>query len=175
MGVIAVETRTIERVVPADPANPAFVRTTHHGGWPSVALPNSSVQTGPSDLRFQPRERPRHLLCLQNWRGFSGGQQDMYDEVLKQGLKNCRWAVGVQAASFRLHCCQTERKLRGGAWVVLDPSINADGQMEMYADVEARAGVLEPEGIVEIKMRRDKIGSVDGTHGFSVRRPQERQ
>ena len=27
----------------------------------------------------------------------------------------------------------------------------------MYADVEARAGALEPEGIVEIKMRRDKI------------------
>jgi acetyl-CoA carboxylase/biotin carboxylase 1 len=27
----------------------------------------------------------------------------------------------------------------------------------MYSDVEARAGVLEPEGIVEIKMRRDKI------------------
>ncbi len=29
--------------------------------------------------------------------------------------------------------------------------------MEMYADVDARAGVLEPEGIVEIKMRRDKL------------------
>jgi acetyl-CoA carboxylase/biotin carboxylase 1 len=48
-------------------------------------------------------------------------------------------------------------ELRGGAWVVLDPSINANGKMEMYADVESRAGVLEPEGIVEIKMRRDKI------------------
>lgn len=30
---------------------------------------------------------------------------------------------------------------RGGAWVVLDPSINSR-QMEMYADVESRAGVL---------------------------------
>ena len=30
---------------------------------------------------------------------------------------------------------------RGGAWVVLDPSINAR-YMEMYADVESRAGVL---------------------------------
>ena len=28
--------------------------------------------------------------------------------------------------------------------------------MEMYADVEAH-GVLEPEGIVKIKMRHDKI------------------
>ena len=48
-------------------------------------------------------------------------------------------------------------ELRGGAWVVLDPSINAEGRMEMYADTDARGGVLEPEGIVEIKMRRDKI------------------
>jgi acetyl-CoA carboxylase/biotin carboxylase 1 len=29
--------------------------------------------------------------------------------------------------------------------------------MEMYADVESRAGVLEPEGIVGLKFRRDKI------------------
>jgi acetyl-CoA carboxylase / biotin carboxylase 1 len=43
---------------------------------------------------------------------------------------------------------------------VLDPSINANGKMEMFADVEARAGVLEPEGIIEIKMRRDKILSL---------------
>jgi hypothetical protein len=30
---------------------------------------------------------------------------------------------------------------RGGAWVVLDPSINPN-HMQMYADVDARAGVL---------------------------------
>ena len=63
-------------------------------------------------------------------------------------------------------------ELRGGAWVVLDPSINKS-MMEMYADPWARAGVLgkfmlyfievcltvfsEPEGIVEIKYRRDKV------------------
>ena len=51
-------------------------------------------------------------------------------------------------------------ELRGGAWVVLDPSINAEGRIEMYADVEARGGVLEPEGVVEIKRRRDKITSL---------------
>lgn len=47
-------------------------------------------------------------------------------------------------------------ELRGGAWVVLDPSINTE-VMEMYADKDARGGVLEPEGIVEIKYRRDKV------------------
>lgn len=39
--------------------------------------------------------------------------------------------------------------------VVVDPTINPD-QMEMYADEDARGGVLEPEGIIGIKLRRDK-------------------
>ncbi|KAF9581558.1 acetyl-coenzyme-A carboxylase, partial [Lunasporangiospora selenospora] len=47
-------------------------------------------------------------------------------------------------------------ELRGGAWVVVDPTINED-MMEMYADKRARAGVLEPEGIVEIKFRKAQL------------------
>lgn len=37
----------------------------------------------------------------------------------------------------------------------MDPTINPE-QMEMYADEESRGGVLEPDGIVSIKYRRDK-------------------
>ena len=44
-------------------------------------------------------------------------------------------------------------ELRGGAWVVVDPTINPT-MMEMYADPDARGGVLEPEGTVQIKFRR---------------------
>lgn len=43
-----------------------------------------------------------------------------------------------------------EGELRGGAWVVIDPTINAE-VMEMYVDSTARGGILEPSGIVEIK------------------------
>jgi len=43
-------------------------------------------------------------------------------------------------------------ELRGGAWVVVDPTINLQ-HMEMYADPDSRGGVLEPEGTVEIKFR----------------------
>jgi len=35
---------------------------------------------------------------------------------------------------------------------VIDPKINP-AQMEMYADVESRGGILEPAGIVEVKFR----------------------
>ncbi|MGB1595802.1 MAG: carboxyl transferase domain-containing protein [Promethearchaeia archaeon] len=45
-------------------------------------------------------------------------------------------------------------ELRGGAWVVIDPTINKD-QMEMFVDPSARGGILEPAGIVEIKYRFD--------------------
>lgn len=78
----------------------------------------------------------------------------MYDEVLKQGSKIVDGLSTYSQPVFVY--IMPNGELRGGAWVVLDPSINPD-QMEMYADVESRAGVLEPEGIVEIKMRRDKI------------------
>lgn len=37
----------------------------------------------------------------------------------------------------------------------MDPTINPD-VMEMYADEESRGGVLEPEGAVNIKYRREK-------------------
>lgn len=43
-------------------------------------------------------------------------------------------------------------ELRGGAWVVIDPTIN-ESCMEMYADPESRGGVLEPEGVVEVKFK----------------------
>lgn len=52
--------------------------------------------------------------------------------------------------------------------VVVDPTINQD-YMEMYADEESRGGVLEPEGIVNIKYRKDKqletMARLDPTYG----------
>ncbi|KAF8075011.1 cytosolic acc1, acetyl-CoA carboxylase [Lyophyllum atratum] len=139
MGVIAVETRTIERIVPADPANPA-------------SFEQRIMEAGQPIFDFNREGLP--LIIFANWRGFSGGQQDMYDEVLKQGSKIVDGLSSYKQPVFVYIVPNGE--LRGGAWVVLDPSINSE-QMEMYADVDARAGVLEPEGIVEIKMRRDKI------------------
>jgi acetyl-CoA carboxylase/biotin carboxylase 1 len=151
MGVIAVETRTIERIVPADPANAnsAEQRIMEAG---QVWYPNSAYKTAQAIFDFNREGLP--LIIFANWRGFSGGQQDMYDEVLKQGAKIVDGLSSYKQPAFVYIVPNGE--LRGGAWVVLDPSINS-AQMEMYADVDARAGVLEPEGIIEIKMRRDKI------------------
>lgn len=151
MGVIAVETRTMENVTPADPANPDSMEVTINeaGG---VWYPNSAFKTAQAINDFNYGEQ-LPLMILANWRGFSGGQRDMYNEVLKYGSFIVDALVRYQQPVFVY--IPPFGELRGGSWVVVDPTINSVA-MEMYADVEARGGVLEPEGIVGIKYRQDK-------------------
>ena len=79
-----------------------------------------------------------------NRRGFSGGMKDMYEEVIKFGaqivdaLHNYNQPIIIYIPPFA--------ELRGGSWVVIDPTINPT-QMEMYADPDSRGGVLEAEGM----------------------------
>lgn len=151
MGVIAVETRTVENVTPADPANADSIEQVvqEAGG---VWFPNSAFKTAQALKDFNYGEQ-LPVMILANWRGFSGGQRDMYNEVLKYGsyivdaLVKYEQPVFVYIPPFG--------ELRGGSWVVVDPTINPE-QMEMYADEDARGGVLEPEGIVGIKYRKEK-------------------
>lgn len=148
MGAIAVETRTLERIVPADPANPnSQEQRIMEAG--QVWYPNSAYKTAQAIADFNREGLP--LIIFANWRGFSGGQQDMFDQVLKygsyivDGLTNYKQPVFVHIAP--------NGELRGGAFVVVDSKINQDGLMELSTDVTARGGVLEPEGMVEIKVR----------------------
>ncbi|GCB28162.1 acetyl-CoA carboxylase [Aspergillus awamori] len=164
MGVIAVETRSVENVTPADPANPdsmEMVANEAGGVW----YPNSAYKTAQALRDFNNGEQ-LPVMILANWRGFSGGQRDMYNEVLKYGSYIVDALVKYEQPIFIY--IPPHGELRGGSWVVVDPTINPD-QMEMYADVEARGGVLEPEGIVNIKYRRDKqldtMARLDATYG----------
>lgn len=151
MGVIAVETRSVENVQPADPANPDSMEvvTTEAGG---VWYPNSAFKTAQALRDFSNGEQ-LPVMILANWRGFSGGQRDMYNEVLKYGSYIVDALVKYEQPIFVY--IPPFGELRGGSWVVVDPTINPRF-MEMYADEESRGGVLEPEGIVNIKYRRDK-------------------
>lgn len=74
VGVIAVETRTTERIVPADPANASgFEQKVMEAG--QVWTPNSAYKTAQSIYDINREGLP--LVILANIRGFSGGQQDM--------------------------------------------------------------------------------------------------
>ncbi|OZJ03120.1 hypothetical protein BZG36_03869 [Bifiguratus adelaidae] len=152
VGVIAVETRTVENIIPADPANAESTeQVVMEAG--QVWYPNSAFKTAQAINDFNKGEQ-LPLMIFANWRGFSGGQRDMFNEVLKYGayivdaLSDYKQPVFVYIPP--------NGELRGGAWVVVDPTINGD-MMEMYADTRARAGVLEPEGIVEIKYRKPQL------------------
>ncbi|KAL2752979.1 hypothetical protein ACRALDRAFT_1065940 [Sodiomyces alcalophilus JCM 7366] len=151
MGVIAVETRTVENVTPADPANPDSIEQVvqEAGG---VWYPNSAYKTAQAINDFNNGEQ-LPLMILANWRGFSGGQRDMYNEVLKYGSYIVDALVKFEQPIFVY--IPPFGELRGGSWVVVDPTINQT-VMEMYADVESRGGVLEPEGIIGIKYRKEK-------------------
>jgi len=151
VGVIAVESRTVDNVTPADPANPDSSEqvTTEAGG---VWYPNSAFKTAQAIRDFNKGEQ-LPLMILANWRGFSGGQRDMYNEVLKYGSYIVDALVAYEQPIFVY--IPPFGELRGGSWVVVDPTINAK-YMEMYADEESRGGVLEPEGIIGIKYRKDK-------------------
>ncbi|WLF76810.1 acetyl-coenzyme-A carboxylase [Lodderomyces elongisporus] len=152
MGVIGVETRMIENLIPADPANPESNEVLVQEAG-QVWFPNSAFKTAQAINDFNNGEQ-LPLMIFANWRGFSGGQKDMYNEVLKYGSFIVDALVDFKQPIFTY--IPPHGELRGGSWVVVDPTINAD-MMEMYADVDSRAGVLEPEGMVGIKYRRDKL------------------
>jgi len=114
-----------------------------------VWFPDSAYKTAQAIQDFSHGEN-LPLMIFANWRGFSGGQMDMFREVLKFGsyivdnLRTYRQPIFVYLPPFA--------ELRGGSWVVVDPTINQD-YMEMYADPNARGGVLEPSGTIQIKYR----------------------
>ncbi|XP_061527646.1 acetyl-CoA carboxylase isoform X4 [Phycodurus eques] len=151
LGVIAVETRTVELTVPADPANlDSESKVLQQAG--QVWFPDSAFKTAQAICDFNREHLP--LMVFANWRGFSGGMKDMYDQILKFGAYIVDALRGFHQPV--LVYIPPHAELRGGSWVVIDPTINPLC-MELYADRESRGGVLEAEGTVEIKFRKKDL------------------
>jgi len=133
IGVIAVETRMVEQRIPADPANPES-REAILPQAGQVWFPDSSFKTAQAIKDFGSGEN-LPLIIFANWRGFSGGTRDMAGEILKFGamivdaLREYEHPVMVYIPPFG--------ELRGGSWVVIDPTINLE-QMEMYCEPRSR-------------------------------------
>lgn len=151
IGVIAVETQTVTKNIPADPGMPeSSEQMIPQAG--QVWFPDSATKTALAMEEFNLEGLP--LMVLANWRGFSGGQRDLFEGILQAGsliVENLR--SYKQPAFVYL---PPGAELRGGAWVVVDSQINPT-MVELYADPSARGGVLEPEGVVEIKYRRQDL------------------
>jgi acetyl-CoA carboxylase/biotin carboxylase 1 len=134
LGVIVTENRTAEATKPADPADiTSQERMVQQAG--GVWFPDSAYKTAQALKDFNREGLP--CIILANWRGFSGGQRDMFDEVLKFGSMIVDALVAYQQPLFVY--IPPHAELRGGAWVVVDSTINAD-VMEFYAAEDARCG-----------------------------------
>jgi acetyl-CoA carboxylase / biotin carboxylase 1 len=156
MGVVITENRTSENVKPADPADvKASEAVIQEAGC--VWFPNSAYKTAQAINDFRTEDLP--LIVFANWRGFSGGQRDMFDEVLKYGSLIVDAFVAYEQPVFVF--IPPFAEIRGGAWVVLDASINSS-VMEMYAaSGSARGGVLEANGAASVKYRtKDLIATM---------------
>merc|ERR1711871_276825 len=151
IGVIVTENRTAEATKPADPADMSSQEkmVQQAGG---VWFPDSAYKTAQALRDFNREKLP--CIIFANWRGFSGGQRDMFDEVLKFGSMIVDALVAYNQPM--LVYIPPLAELRGGAWVVVDSTINSD-VMEFYAAEDARGGVLEAAGAASIKFREKDI------------------
>mmetsp|Transcript_10466 Transcript_10466/g.13856 ORF Transcript_10466/g.13856 Transcript_10466/m.13856 type:complete len:2095 (+) Transcript_10466:147-6431(+) len=147
MGAIAVETRLVDKVIPADPADPNSRESVQPQAG-QVLFPDSSYKTAQALRDFNKEGLP--VMIFANWRGFSGGSRDMAGEILKFGAMIVD-ALREYSNPVYIYL-PPHGELRGGSWVVVDPTINSE-KMEMYADPDSRGGILEPAGITEIKFR----------------------
>ncbi|KAK1267607.1 Acetyl-CoA carboxylase 1 [Acorus gramineus] len=151
VGIVAVETQTVMQIIPADPGQlDSHERVVPQAG--QVWFPDSATKTAQAILDFNREELP--LFILANWRGFSGGQRDLFEGILQAGstivenLRTYKQPVFVYIPMMG--------ELRGGAWVVVDSKINPE-HIEMYAERMAKGNVLEPEGMIEIKFRSREL------------------
>ncbi|GMH14091.1 hypothetical protein Nepgr_015932 [Nepenthes gracilis] len=151
VGIVAVETQTVMQVIPADPGQlDSHERVVPQAG--QVWFPDSATKTAQALMDFNREELP--LFILANWRGFSGGQRDLFEGILQAGstivenLRTYKQPVFVYIPMMG--------ELRGGAWVVVDSRINSE-HIEMYAEKTAKGNVLEAEGMVEIKFRSKEL------------------
>jgi acetyl-CoA carboxylase / biotin carboxylase 1 len=151
VGVIAVETQTMMQIIPADPGQlDSHERSVPRAG--QVWFPDSATKTAQALLDFNREGLP--LFILANWRGFSGGQRDLFEGILQAGstiVENLR--TYNQPAFVYIPMAG---ELRGGAWVVVDSKINPD-RIECYAERTAKGNVLEPQGLIEIKFRSEEL------------------
>ncbi|KAF7683984.1 Acetyl-CoA carboxylase 2 [Astathelohania contejeani] len=106
------------------------------------------------------------ILIIANWKGFSGGRTDMSSNVLDTGsliIRNLARAK-VKVFVYVPPCGQ----LRGGTWVVFDKKISP--RINMIAHPKAEVGILQPDGMAEIKFKEKERREIIERSGMEYQR-----
>ncbi|KAG5678324.1 hypothetical protein PVAND_008009 [Polypedilum vanderplanki] len=151
VGVIAAEMRTSEVKIPADPGqlNSQEKIVSQIGNY---LYPDSAQKIAHAIKDFNREDLP--LIIFANWHGISSGQSSMmngllnYTTLIVEALREYKQPVFIYLPPHA--------EMRGGTWNLFSSFINPHF-IEMYADVETKAGVDNPESDVEKKFRLKDI------------------
>jgi acetyl-CoA carboxylase/biotin carboxylase 1 len=149
------------RFSPCDPADIESANKTEQMS-PNILYPDTSYKIAKTIRDCNVEQIP--LLIIADWRGFSGGTRDMFDQVLDFGsMIVSELAFYKQSVTIYI---PPGGQLRGGSMVVFSKSINKD-KIRFYIAESARINVLEPNATKELKYKmkdREKYGQL---HGFT--------
>lgn len=135
------------RFTPCDPADTESVNKTEQMS-PNILYPDTSYKIAKTIRDCNVEGIP--LLIIADWRGFSGGTRDMFDQVLDFGsMIVSELAFYKQPVTIYV---PPGGQLRGGSMVVFSKSINKD-KIRFYIAESARINVLEPNATKELKFK----------------------
>ena len=126
-----------------------------------VWYPDSAAKAAQAVEEFKREGVP--LIILANWRGFSGGQRDLFEGVLQAG--SCIVEALRGYAAPVLVYLPPGCELRGGAWVVIDSQINA-GTIEMYAGAQVPAALCVAALLLCCQLEDQLLAQLSATHTF---------
>ncbi len=153
-GIIVANPRSTEITIPVDPGNlDSEISIEKKNG--AVLYPDSSFKIAQTIDNVNAEKIP--LFVWINWRGFSGGTRDMFNQVLKFGSMI---VDALRQFNYPVYAyLPPGAELRGGAMVVFSPGINP--QIRMWADPSSRVGILEPSGAYEVKYRNKDFDMIE--------------
>jgi acetyl-CoA carboxylase carboxyltransferase component len=111
-------------------------RTEPAGVWTSTSAAKTATTLEQMRLEGLP------VLFVANYRGFAGGATDMFERVLEHGAQIVE-TLTKEGPPVWVYV-PPHGQLRGGAFVVVSPSINP-GRIQMFLAPTCRVGILEPD------------------------------
>lgn len=136
-----------DKVTPCDPADLSSANRTEKMS-PNILYPDTSYKISKTIRDCNIEKIP--ILIVADWRGFSGGTRDMFDNVLDFGS-----TIVSELAYYKNDVTiyiPPNGQLRGGSMVVFSKSINRE-KIKLFAATNARVNVLEPSATKELKYK----------------------
>ena len=136
-----------DKFTPCDPADLSSANRTDKMS-PNILYPDTSYKIAKTIRDCNIEDIP--MLIVADWRGFSGGTHDMFDNVLDFGSM-----IVSELAYYKndvIIYVPPNGQLRGGSMVVFSKSINRE-KIKLFAAPTAKINVLEATATKELKYK----------------------